>query len=185
MYRKRHLITVGVLAFVVGTLFRLGDLSGVGLFRMFGTMGIGITGAAAAVMMTRWQGESAKDELHRRLRDIPKSKAYKVPAELRARMLDGELLVEIEGNYYLIASSTLPNFRGRRHARRVNASVLRLAAWGPGFQRHELGRILVMLRRQVRDDEREFAASHGIVIVNPDGIGEDLFVQARELALAS
>lgn len=184
MRHLRRWVILGVLAFAVGTLFRLAEETGVGLFRMFGTMGIGLSGGVAAFTLTRMQQESARTDLHERISSIPDTKAYTVPPELRARAVESVGLLERNDDLYLIATSSAPNFRGRRHGRRVKSEVLRLAQCGTGTGEGQLGRILVLLRRSVREDEQNFATAHGVVIANPDTIGPGLLSSARQIATA-
>lgn len=183
--RKSRWIVIMVLALVVGILFRFGDSTGIGLFRMFGTMAIGIIGIYTVLTFTRWQGDSAVHELKERLHALPKTKMYQAPKELRNRFVRAETLIERDGTYFLLATSNIPNFRGRRHRRRVQAAVYQLAQWGGGFDNNEFGRILVLLRRRIREDEQQFAKQHGVVLVNAEMIDDAVLVTSEQLMPAS
>lgn len=182
MFPWRRIVVVGVLAFGVGTLFRLGAETGIGLYRMFGTMGIGISGAVAAWTMSRWQTEAGVGSFKERLAGLEGVKVYSVAGALRTRDVTGELLLERDGTYFLIATMNVPNYGGRRYARRARAAVLTVTRWGGGFSEGELGRILVYLRRGVRPDEKQFAEEQGVVIINPDELSSKVFGEAARLA---
>lgn len=51
----RYLIPLGILAVLVGSLFRGAQETGVGLLAMFGTMGIFLFGAMGSLAVARWQ----------------------------------------------------------------------------------------------------------------------------------
>src|SRR5690606_30844877 len=66
-----RVIPLLVVAFLVGSLFRLANEFGVGLFRMFGTFGIAVMGVLATRLVTGWQLEGAFQELTGQLKGLP------------------------------------------------------------------------------------------------------------------
>lgn len=163
-------LVFAVLAFTVGTLFRFGELTGVPLFRMFGFITLVTLVSLATWHLTRWQRQSGRTELFERLRTLNEGRLYQVPEGIRIPWLDPEVLLEHRGTYYLIASTGLPNFRGRRHGRRLRDAVVAFAGIGDRSDGFPLRHVLVLLRRRVRPDEAAFAAAHGVTLVNPEEI---------------
>lgn len=167
-------IVLGILAFTVGTLFRLADLSGVALFRMFGFLGVVLIGVILTWMITTWQMRSGRHELYDKLTSIPGAKLYQVPGKVPVPTLRSEAVVEREGTYYIVASTTLPNFRARRYRRRLQSAIVGFGHFGNTDDGFPLRHVLVLLRRRVRDDELRFAREHGVTLVNPDSLADQL-----------
>lgn len=169
-------IVFGVLAFTVGTLFRLAELSGVGLFRMFGFLGIAIGGILLTYVLTSLQMRSGKEALLSSIASLRDAKLYQVPTPLPTvpRLVEPEVIVERNGTYYFIASSKLPDFRGRRYRRRLQAAVSGLAQVGAADDGFPLRHVLVLLRRRLREEEQQVAADHGVVLTNPENLQEVL-----------
>lgn len=163
-------LILGVLAFLVGTLFRLGELTGAGLFRMFGYLGMAVTAIIATWMLTRSQERSGRDELRRALESRDTLRLYRVPEGLHVPWLTAEVIVECNGVYYLITSTTLPNFRGRRYRRRLRSAIEHLSKVGTRDDDFPLRHVIVLLRRRVRDEEQRLAEEYGVTLVNPEGL---------------
>lgn len=166
----------GVLAFTVGTLFRLAELSGVPLFRMFGFLGIVLTGILFTYRITSMQMRSGREELLSSLASLPGVKLYQVPAPLPAvpRLVEPEVIAERDGTYYFIASAKLPDFRGRRYKRRLRSAIVGFSRLGDSGGEFPLRHVLVLLRRRLREDEQELAANHGVLLVNPESLQDVL-----------
>lgn len=167
-------IALGVLAFTVGSLFRLAQLTGLGLFRMFGFIGIAVGGAVLTYTVTAMQMRSGRDELLASLTSLPGAKLYRVPEPLPdvPRAVAPEVIVERSGTYYLVSSARLPDFGGRRYKRRLQAAVAQLARVGAEGEGVPVRHVLVLLRRRLREDERRIAAEHGVVLANPEDVTE-------------
>lgn len=187
-----RLVILGVLAVVVGALFQQAQVQGIALFRMFGTIGIAVMGLWAAYSLARWQVEVARRDLQRRLEGLRGVELHAPPSSWRGRepRAEGVLYAE-DGTVYIIASTEVPNFRGKRHLRRLGASAARLHVWvkelrsaagsidtlPTSFQR--VVGLLVLLRREVRAEEDAAVEAYGIVALNVEQLHPDLFRSAN------
>lgn len=188
MQTWHRLVVLGVLAIGVGALFQRAAVTGIALFRMFGTIGIVVMGLWAAYTLARWQIESSRADLRHRLEAL-RGVEHHVPAShWKGREPRAESVLYAEdGTVYIIASSEVANFRGKRHLRRLSASAARLQAWVqelrsgaasidtlPSFRR--VVGLLVLLRREVRAEEDAAVEAYGIVVVNVEQLHPDLFL---------
>lgn len=175
MRRSISWLILAVLAFSVGALFRLADVSGVALFRMFGFIGVATMGITVTMLITSLQMNSGRSELAQSILALPRVRVYSLPQSLPLpRYVQAEALLERDGTYYVISSTTLPNFRARRYRKRVLEAVQALSSIGRSDDGIPLKHVLVLLRRRVREDERRVATSLGVILVNPENLADAL-----------
>lgn len=186
-----RLVILGVLAITVGALFQRAAVTGIAFYRMFGTIGIAVMGLWAAYSLARWQVESARSELHHRLQTLRGVVRHAPPSRWKGRDPQAESVLQAEdGTVYIVASTEVPNFRGKRHARRLSACAARLQAWVrelrtgvasidtlPSFRR--VVGLLVLLRREVGAEEDATVEAYGIVAVNAEQLHPNLFLAGK------
>lgn len=162
---------LGVLALAVGTLFQLYDQTGVGFFRMFGTLGVGVMGFVAATTFSVLQIEGARRELGQTLAESAEFKAHRAPKDLFASFVRAEHVLVGEAGSLLVATSAVPNFRGRRYLRRVALAADRVAEWARAMSTDAAAPVrpvLVLLRRRAGDAEKAIGDELGVQVVNPE-----------------
>jgi len=69
----RQLAPLLLTAFVVGALFRMYSVTGIALYRMFGTLGIVVAGWLAVRIVNSWQLKDATAGMHEVLDALPES----------------------------------------------------------------------------------------------------------------
>lgn len=182
-----RLVVLGVLALVVGTLFQQAEVKGYPLFRMFGTIGIALMGLWGAYSLARWQVESSGRALRQHVGYLRGVTKHDPARNWKSRDLRPESVLYAEdGTIYVIASTEVPNFRGKRHLRRVRAHAARLQEW---VQEIRTGKaeietihkvptrvvgILALLRREVRAEEDAAVEPYGVVAINVEQLHPDL-----------
>lgn len=182
-----RVVVLGVLAVAVGTLFQRAEVTEFRLYRMFGTIGIALMGLWAAYSLARWQVESSRRDLQLRLEDLRGVEHHSAASAWRGRDPRAErVLYSEDGTVYIIASTEVPNFRGKRHLRRLSACAARLQEWVQQLRSgattidtlpESLPRVvglLALLRREVRAEEDAAVESYGIVAVNVEQLHPDL-----------
>lgn len=170
----RRFLPVLVLAFVVGSLFRLGNELGIPVLRMFGTQGIVIIGLIAAYNLKKLQTEDGLRRLDQHLKGLPADvKVSSLPPVGRLPLW----LLEREGRRILVGGSDVANsVRGRRAARALkrHGQQLLAAAERLGLLQNprELTAALVLLRKGVGERKEIEIESYGrpVVLVNPEGV---------------
>lgn len=65
---RRYVITLLVIAFLVGTLFKAADQTGVRLMKMFATLGIFFFGVVGTMALSRWQSRTGLKEIEAALK---------------------------------------------------------------------------------------------------------------------
>lgn len=170
----RRFVPVLVLAFVVGSLFRLGNVLGMPVLRMFGTQGIVVIGLMLAWNIKRLQIEDGLRRLDESLKSLP--------SRVKVQPLTGAgkmplWLVESEGRRILLGGSDIAQSMGKRRARSAlerHAASLLKAAESHGLTRdgRELTPALVLLRRRASESDQIRAGSfpRPVVLVNPEGV---------------
>lgn len=170
----RRFLPVLILAFVVGSLFRLGDALGIPVLRMFGTQGIVIMGLLVAYNLKAMQTEEGLRRLDAHLKELPAEvKVKPLPAVGRLPLW----LLEKGGRRILVGSSDLANsVRGRRALRALkrHAEKMLATAEQQGLLQspRELTAALVLLRKTAGEQREIEIESFGrpVVLVNPEGI---------------
>jgi len=170
----RRFFPVLVLAFVVGSLFRLGNVLGMPVLRMFGTQGIVVIGLILAWNIKRLQIEDGLRRLDENLKSLPRK------VKVRPLSAAGKMplwLLESDGRRILLGGSDIAQSMGKRRARlaleRHAASLLKAAeSHGLMDDGRELTAALVLLRRRVseRDEIRVGSFRRSVVLVNPEGV---------------
>lgn len=172
--RLRHAVLLGVLAFVVGTLFRLYGVFQIGFFRMFGTMGIGIIGLYAVSLVARAQVEAGRGELRRALNECGLE-----PLELAAPTQFGtrrEAMAGAPGKVAVIASLGVAQHGQRGALRRLAQAVEDAAAWRGEVEAAfaedgidvDSAAALVLLRRAAGQAEKRIGSAAGVSVLNPE-----------------
>lgn len=67
---RRYVITMLVVAFLIGSLFKAADETGVRLMKMFGTLGILLFGVVGTLALTRWQSREGLKTLEAALKSL-------------------------------------------------------------------------------------------------------------------
>lgn len=170
----RRFLPVLILAFVVGSLFRLGDTLGIPVLRMFATQGIVIIGLITAYNLKKLQTEDGLRRLDECLKELPGDVKVSPLAPVGRLPL---WLVETDGRRILLGSSDVANsLRGRRAIWALKRHGQRLLA---AAERHgllqdsrELTAALVLLRKGAGERRQIEIESFGrpVVLVNPEGI---------------
>lgn len=60
---RRYIITLLVVAFLVGSLFKAADQTGIRILKMFGTIGIFLFGVVGTLALSRWQSREGLKEI--------------------------------------------------------------------------------------------------------------------------
>lgn len=180
-------MVLGVLALGVGTLFQLAAEKEVALYRMFGTIGIALMGLWAAYSLSRWQVESSRRALQQHIHRMQGVDQHAPAPGWKNRDPRAESVIYADdGTVYVFASTEVPNFRGKRHLRRLRASAARLHEWVQEIrngattidtlrdQPTRVVGILALLRREVRAEEDAVVEPYGIVAVNVEQLHPDL-----------
>jgi len=165
-----RVIPLLVVAFAVGSLFRLANEFGVALFRMFGTMGIAVMGVLATRIVTGWQLEGAVRELHGFLGKLPEG--WRVERAAGDQQSWRGYLVG-PGQVLAVVTSPVANYsRGRGLARALERAAAEArawaASWAGGGEAPRATPCVLLLRRQADDDARR--AVKGIVVTDLDGL---------------
>ncbi|HLT59214.1 MAG TPA: hypothetical protein VKZ69_10665 [Limnochordales bacterium] len=160
-----------VVAFAVGSLFRLYNEFGIGFFRMFGTLGIAVMGMMASRLLTSWQLEAAVKELQRQLAALPEGWRVKAVRGSGPTMWQG-YLVGPDRTWAVVTSPVANYSRGRGLVRALRQAAQRARALAAeGQQLGPQGAVapcVVLLRR--RADEGARRAVPGILVVDVEGL---------------
>lgn len=162
-----------VIAFVVGSLFRLYTDTGIGFYRMFGTLGIAVLGAVASRIVVTAQLEEGERQVAEAVAQLPDELDV---WRLGRRGID-RLIIGPAGAVVLLGSSVAHYARGRglmRSLERLCARAERAAEVAREQLRQMRGeeadgtpihRAVVFLRRQSGSEERSWLAERGIDLV--------------------
>ncbi|HEY8417490.1 MAG TPA: hypothetical protein VIK93_05595 [Limnochordales bacterium] len=165
-----RVIPLLVVAFAVGSLFRLANEFGVALFRMFGTMGIAVMGIMATRIVTGWQLEGALRELQRLLKKLPEG--WRVEGARGDHQSWRGYLVG-PGQALAVVTSPVANYsRGRGLARALQRASAEAQAWAaartPGDDAVVATPCVLLLRRRADDDARR--AAGGVMVMDLEGL---------------
>lgn len=161
------------IAFVVGSLFRLYTETGIGFYRMFGTLGIAVLGAVASRLVVTAQLEEGERQVAEAVAELPDELDV---WRLGRRGID-RLIIGPQGAVVLLGSSVAHYARGRglvRSLERLCARAERATEVAREQLRQERGeeaegtpvyRAVVFLRRQPGSEERTWLAERGIDLV--------------------
>jgi hypothetical protein len=67
---RRYIITMLVMALLIGSLFRAAEDTGVRLMKMFGTIGVLLFGVVGTLAITRWQSRQGLKEIESALKSL-------------------------------------------------------------------------------------------------------------------
>ena len=67
---RRYIITLLLLALIIGSLFKAADQTGVRLMRMFGTIGIFLFGVVGTMALSRWQSQQGLNQTETALKSL-------------------------------------------------------------------------------------------------------------------
>lgn len=160
-----------VVAFIVGSLFRMANEFGVGLFRMFGTLGIAVMGLLATQLLTSWQLEGALRELEALLKALPEG--WKVKgARGDSRSWQGYLIGP--GRVLAVVTSPVADYaRGRGLVRALERAAARAHALAQARQGAQPATPCVLLLRRRADEEARRSVS-GVLVVDLEGLAAEL-----------
>ncbi|MBO8142441.1 MAG: hypothetical protein H0Z37_09765 [Firmicutes bacterium] len=168
----RQVLPLLVIAFLVGSLFRLYAEFGIGFFRMFGTLGIVVMGVLATRLVTGWQLGAAAAELESVFKRLPAPwRAMRTGSGGSSPGWTG--FVGGPGGTLAVATCAVANYaRGRSLKRSLAPSVRRakqLAGAVPEGFPEPVVPCVVLLRRRA-DKEAEQAAGPGVRVLDLDGV---------------
>lgn len=169
----RQLVPLLLAAFIVGGLFRLYNLSGSGLFRMFGTLGIVIMGWLATRIVQSWQLQDASAGVQEVLDGIPASwQALERGAPIGVIGWQGYLV----GPHETLAVTTLTTanyVKGSRLHANVRRGVVRAAALAEVAPSDRVVfpviPCVVLLRRRA-DEEAQQTVDEDVLLLDVDGL---------------
>lgn len=171
----RQLVPLLATAFVVGALFRLYNITGIGFYRMFGTFGIVVIGWLGVRIVTSWQLKDATAGMHEVLDALPPSwRALERGAPIGVLGWQGYLV----GPESTLAVTTLPvpNYaKGASLRRSLVRGFARAEALAetapPEHVAFPVVACVVLLRRRA-DEEAQAAAPPGVLIFDVDSLKE-------------
>lgn len=177
----RRFLPLLIIAFVTGTLFRIGNQYGIPAFRMFGTWGIVMIGIWGSSILRGIQLEEGLKNLDERLKAL--SEKVRIERIGLAGRLPVWMLQTPRGNILLGASDVSHSARSHRanrvlsrHARAVIDAAL---SSGKLPQGEEPEAALVLLRRGLGGRRERLPLAEGrapVLLVNPESLDE--FVRA-------
>jgi len=166
-----RVIPLLVVAFIVGSLFRMANEFGVGLFRMFGTLGIVVMGVLATELLTSWQLEGALRELQALLKALPDGWQVK-GAQGDSRSWQGYLVGH--GRVLAVVTSPVANYaRGRGLVRALERAAAKARALAQARQDGQPATPCVLLLRR-RADEEARRSVPGMLVVDLEGLAAEL-----------
>ncbi len=181
---RRYVITLLAIAFLVGTLFKAADDTGVRLMKMFGTLGIFLFGVVGTMALTRWQSQSGLKETQEALKQVePEGFIITDWAQQGAGKPD-YVLVGPGGVVAVCLEETPGSTRAKKAA--VNVAKGRERAqtavrWvrdrlNTAGQDLPVSAFLVMTRRKAE----ETYSAENVAVINPDRLGEHLRSQVSQ-----
>lgn len=166
-----RVIPLLVVAFIVGSLFRMANEFGVGLFRMFGTFGIAVMGALATQIVTAWQVEGAVRELHELLKKLPEG--WKVTgARGDSRRWRGYIVGP--GRVLAVVTTPVANYaRGRGLSRALERAAAEARALADARSQGQPATPCVLLLRRRADEEARLKAA-GALVLDLEGLAKEV-----------
>lgn len=177
----RQLAPLLLTAFVVGALFRMYSVTGIALYRMFGTLGIVVAGWLAVRIVNSWQLKDATAGMHEVLDALPESwQALERGAPIGILGWQGYLV----GPDRTLAVTTLPvpNYaKGGSLRRSMNRGFVRARALAetapPKLVVFPVVPCVVLLRRRA-DEEARAGAPEDTLVFDLDSLKEYLLGEA-------
>lgn len=176
----RQLVPLLMAAFLVGALFRLYNITGIGFYRMFGTLGIVIVGLLGSRIVSSWQLKDATAGMHEVLDALPDTwTALERGAPIGVLGWQGYIV----GPAGTLAVTTLPvpNYTKGRSLRRAMdrgfARAQALAETAPA--KHVVFPVtpcVVLLRRRA-DEEARTDAPPETLVLDMDGLRDYVMEQ--------
>lgn len=169
----RQLIPLLLAAFVVGGLFRLHNITGIGFYRMFATIGIVVIGWLATRIVQRWQLDDASAGMQEVIDGLPEGwQALERGAPIGVLGWQG-YFVGPEQTFAVTTLATANYMKGRRlrgQMRRGVARAVALAEVAPA--KHVVFPIVpaVVLLRRVADDEARGHVDEDVALFDIDGL---------------
>jgi hypothetical protein len=183
---RHYIITLLVLAFLIGSLFRGADVTGNHFMKMFGTIGILFFGIVGTMAISRWQTRQGLQEVESELKAL-EPEAYITDWAYRRDGRPDFLVVGPTGLLAVCLDETAQSVKGAKVAGRVEKARARARAAAEWVRKHVSGRaeglgslnglgdlpirpILVLTRRKVLP---EFAGD-GVAVVNADQLRSEV-----------
>lgn len=186
---RRYIITLLIIAFLVGTLFKAADQTGVRLMKMFGTLGIFLFGVVGTMALTRWQSRSGLKDIEERLKQAEPDGLIITDWAQQGGGKPDYLVVGPGGIAAICLEETAGSTRAKRAALnvakgreraqaavrwlrdRLNTSAPDLKApLGELVQELPVSAVLVMTRRRAE----ESYSAEDVAVINPDRLGDEL-----------
>lgn len=169
----RQLAPLLIVAFIVGGLFRLYNISGVALYRMFGTIGIVVLGFLGTRIVQSWQLHDASAGMQDVLKALPAGwQALERGAPIGVLGWQGYLV----GPNHTLAVTTLTTanyVKGGRLQRMLDRGTIRAEALAEVAPKDRvvfpLVPCVVLLRRRA-DEETQQNVRDDLIIVDVDGL---------------
>lgn len=193
---RKYIITLLVIAFLVGTLFKAADQTGVRVMKMFGTVGILLFGAIGTMALTRWQSRTGLQEIEQALKAVEPEGIITDWSDRR----DGrpDYLVVLPGAAAVVCVDDMAQaIRGKRALTRIGKARRRTlgavewlrAALTRGTSADDvadshlaqvpIAPVLVLSRRRVQAED----ADEGVAVLNADQLTGYLKNYASEAVL--
>lgn len=171
----RQLVPLFAVAFVIGALFRMYNVTGIGFYRMFGTFGIVVIGVLGTRIVSSWQLKDATAGMKEVLDSLP---ARWQPLERGAPIgvLGWQGYLVSQSGSLAVTTLPVPNYsKGRSLRRAIERGVIRaeaLAETAP--TKHVVYPVtpcVVLLRRRA-DDEARAGVPPETLVMDVDGLKE-------------
>lgn len=169
----RQLAPLLIVAFIVGSLFRLYNISGVALYRMFGTMGIVLLGFLGTRIVQSWQLDDASAGMQEVIDGLPEGwQALERGAPIGVLGWQG-YFVGPEQTFAVTTLATANYIKGRRlggQMRRGMARAVALAEVAP--DKHVVFPVVpaIVLLRRVADSEAQRFVDEDVSLFDIDGL---------------
>lgn len=169
----RQLAPLLIVAFIVGGLFRLYNISGTGLYRMFGTMGIVVMGFLGTRIVQSWQLHDASAGMRDVIDNLPAGwQALERGAPIGVIGWQGYLVGA--DRTLAVTTLTVANYvKGRRLRQTLRRGVVRAEALAEAAPaRHIVFPIVpcVVLLRRRADEETQLGVEDDMLVVDVDGL---------------
>ncbi len=185
---RRYVIGLALIALLIGSLFRAAEQTGVGLMKMFGTLGILLFGVVGTMALTRWQSRSGLKEIEQALKSL-EPEWFITDWAYQEKEKPDYLLVGPGGIVAICLSDVAQSTRARRAASAVAAGrqrVTRAMDWvrqrlraaapeledslGEAVRELPVAGVLVLTRRRA---EEEYSTPE-VPVRNPERVVETI-----------
>jgi hypothetical protein len=165
---RRYIVTLAVMALLIGALFRGADETGVRLLKMFGTIGIFLFGVVGTLALNRWQSGTGRRETEAALKSLEPDWLITDWADEGGARPD-YVLVGPAGVVAICLDDTPQSAWARTAAARLGRArerAARAAEWVRGHLAGDLPvmPLVVLTRREAAPTD----SADGVTVLNPD-----------------